>query len=425
MKLNLLFDASTIIEGFSSRNFSRSGIYWVACNLLYQFSCSARYKISLLVPPCSSIIKKRILNHFKYPFEYITFYDKIVYINNVDNLISKIKKTSNVIKVCYYILNIIKNKIFIILSKKILDIHDFHIYFSPRNYIPQKIINIKSINSYQMLYDCIPSIFTELYPFIDDNHWYINVIKNLNKKTYYFCISESTRNDFLNHFSCNLDKEKMYVTPIASSLNIIPQYSIDTLNNILRKYNAFLEYGTVYILSICTIEPRKNLIFTIKCFIEFIKKHKIKNCSFLIGGGYFPGYLDYFKQEINKNTEYLDKIILLGYVDDDDLNILYSNSLFFVFLSQYEGFGMTVLEAMQAGTPVICSNNSSLPEVAGNAAWKIQYDDASACIDAMEKLYFNAGLRNEYISKGLDRAKQFSWEKTYKTIDSVIMNNLF
>jgi glycosyltransferase involved in cell wall biosynthesis len=109
---------------------------------------------------------------------------------------------------------------------------------------------------------------------------------------------------------------------------------------------------------------------------------------------------------------YRSKIIRLGYVDDSDVNLLYSNSLFFTFISQYEGFGMPLLEAMQAGTPVIASNNSSLPEVAGDAAITIDYDDEEACISAMEKYYFNEDLRQAYIKKGFEQAKLFSWDKT-------------
>jgi glycosyltransferase involved in cell wall biosynthesis len=91
--------------------------------------------------------------------------------------------------------------------------------------------------------------------------------------------------------------------------------------------------------------------------------------------------------------------------------MLYSNSLFFTFLSQYEGFGMPPLEAMQAGTPVITSNNSSLPEVVGDAAISLTYNDEDAVIKAFEDFYFNEDLRKAYIAKGLERAKMFSWEK--------------
>ncbi|GHT04647.1 hypothetical protein FACS1894139_07130 [Planctomycetales bacterium] len=102
------------------------------------------------------------------------------------------------------------------------------------------------------------------------------------------------------------------------------------------------------------------------------------------------------------------------------MNALYSNSLFFVYLSQYEGFGMPPLEAMAAGTPVITSNNSSLPEVVGDAGIMIDYDSEEQCLQAFADLYFHADLREKYIAKGLERAKLFSWEKTVTQMADVI-----
>ena len=105
------------------------------------------------------------------------------------------------------------------------------------------------------------------------------------------------------------------------------------------------------------------------------------------------------------------KILKIGYVDDSDQAALYSGALFFVYTSQYEGFGLPPLEAMSCGTPIITSNNSSLPEVVGQAAIMIDYDDDEAHIKAYESYYYNENLRQENSKKGLERAKLFSWKK--------------
>lgn len=81
---------------------------------------------------------------------------------------------------------------------------------------------------------------------------------------------------------------------------------------------------------------------------------------------------------------------------------------------------MPPLEAMQAGTPVICSNNSSLPEVVGDAAVLLTYDDEAAVLKAFEDFYFNENLRDEYIVKGIERAKMFSWEKCVNQMFSIM-----
>ena len=90
---------------------------------------------------------------------------------------------------------------------------------------------------------------------------------------------------------------------------------------------------------------------------------------------------------------------------------LYSGAEWFVYTSQYEGFGLPPLEAMQCGTPVITSNNSSLPEVVGDAGIMVDYDSLEQHIKAYGDYYFNEDLRKQNAAKGIERAKQFSWEK--------------
>ena len=111
-----------------------------------------------------------------------------------------------------------------------------------------------------------------------------------------------------------------------------------------------------------------------------------------------------------------------GYVDDDDLPILYSNAEWFVFTTQYEGFGLPPLEAMQCGCPVITSNNSSLPEVIGDAGIMIDWDSDEQHVEAYEKYYFKEELRKENSRKGLERAKLFSWKKTVDEMVEVMKN---
>jgi len=423
-KINLLFDATALIEG-QNKNFSRCGIYWVADNVLRQFILCKKYNITLLYPPCGFIKKNRINKNYQFKFKYITFYNITGRKINIEFFINKTYKTKNIIKIFYNILKVCINLLFIHLSdgfeKKI---KDFDIFYSPMYAVPEEIIKTPSIKSFQVLHDCIPNIFKDLYPFIDSRHWYLNVIKNLNKETNYFCVSQCTKNDFLNYFSDKLNERKMFVTHNAPSGKFFPNYDKVILNKILKKYTVKPTKNMHYIFSLCTLEPRKNLLFTIKCFIEFIKKHNIDNMYFFLGGGHFPGFIEQFKQKLSNFSEYQDKIIMLGYIDDKDINILYSNSIFFVFLSQYEGFGMPPLEAMQAGTPVICSNNSSLPEVVGNAAITNDYNNEEQCIDAFEKLYFNSELREEYVKKGLEHSKIFSWEKTFNKMSNIIMETI-
>jgi len=109
-------------------------------------------------------------------------------------------------------------------------------------------------------------------------------------------------------------------------------------------------------------------------------------------------------------------------LSDEDMLGLLQNAHLAVFPSLYEGFGMPPLEAMQAGVPVICSNNSSLPEVVDDAAIMVNPENEEEIIEAFSKLYFDEELRKKYIQKGLDRAKIFSWDKTYKLMSDRIID---
>ena len=171
-----------------------------------------------------------------------------------------------------------------------------------------------------------------------------------------------------------------------------------------------------YVFSLCTLEPRKNLIRAVTTFILFLEKNHLTNLIFVLGGCAWNSFENQLKKNDKISECYKKYVFHAGYVEDNDLPILYSNAEWFVYTSQYEGFGLPPLEAMQCGCPVITSNNSSLPEVVGDAGIMIDWDNDEQHIEAYENYYFNNELRKENSRKGLERARIFSWEKTAKQI---------
>ena len=107
-----------------------------------------------------------------------------------------------------------------------------------------------------------------------------------------------------------------------------------------------------------------------------------------------------------------DRVVFPGYVPDEDLPVVYSAADCFVFPSLYEGFGLPPLEAMACGTPVVCSNASSLPEIVGDAAITTDPADVAALAAGISRVLADGELRADLSARGLRRAAMFTWERT-------------
>lgn len=114
-------------------------------------------------------------------------------------------------------------------------------------------------------------------------------------------------------------------------------------------------------------------------------------------------------------------VIQLGYVDDEDVPILYARALALVFPSFYEGFGLPALEAMASGCPVIGGDRAAIPEVVGDAGLLIDPHDTSALTGAMERLVTDDGLAAELSMRGRARAASFTWERTGRELKAALV----
>jgi len=177
-----------------------------------------------------------------------------------------------------------------------------------------------------------------------------------------------------------------------------------------------------YILFLGTIEPSKNVTRLLHAFALFkenrIKKSRRELCDYqlLIAGK--PGWLAGDIKYMVKDLQLVKDVKFSGYVIGDELVPLFKNAEFFALPSLYEGFGTTILEAFATGTPAIITNAGSAPEIANGAAKLVDPIDTKEIAQAMMKFADNEELRNEYRQKGLQRAKDFDWNKTAReTLD--------
>jgi len=198
------------------------------------------------------------------------------------------------------------------------------------------------------------------------------------------------------------DLTRLYGTPAEKIRVVYPGVAAPAVGDVAavrRKYHL----PEHYFLFLGTLQPRKNIARIAQAYRRWRADRPGDPAALVLAGGqgwlYDPAW-----------TAGIDGVILPGYVDDADKGALYAGALALIFPSLYEGFGFPVLEAMHAGTPVICSRTSSLPELAGEAALLVDPLDVEAIAAAMGQIAGDAGLRESLRAKGFAQARQFTWE---------------
>jgi alpha-1,3-rhamnosyl/mannosyltransferase len=163
-----------------------------------------------------------------------------------------------------------------------------------------------------------------------------------------------------------------------------------------------------YVLSVGTIEPRKNLDAVVGAYSALTDDFRRRFPLVIVG---MKGWLTSRLESLIEAGVRSREIRVLGYVDDEELARLYASARMLIYPSLYEGFGLPPLEAMASGTPVITSNVSSLPEVVGDAGIQVDPYDVDALREAIRLLSEDDGRWEALRSAGLARAAQFSWER--------------
>lgn len=419
-KINVLYDA-TVVCNILKKNSSRSGIFFVAYNVLLEFLKREEFNIYLYADDGGKL-EYLIKNYQEFSNCKIYKYSNIQYFYNYvsyKKIDSKLNSRNFLVKNFWNILAFFLRCFDKIQKRYFVKIKDIDVYFSPMKAVPKFLERNKLIKKYVILHDAIPLIND--YRNNVFHKWYYNLINSINSCDKYFANSISTKQDFIEYVP-KINSENIIVIPLSTGKEYVKIGDIDYINQVKSKYGIPLDKK--YIFSLCNLDPRKNLIFSIKNFLRFVEKNNLDNFIFVLGGSYFKDFENILNENIENLGEKKDKILKIGYVDDEDMSALYSGAEMFLYPSLYEGFGIPVLEAMKCGLPVICSNTTSLPEVIGDCGIKINpYSDAEM-LAAMEKMYFDRDFREECITKGIDRSKMFTWKKCVDVISETINEDL-
>jgi len=232
-----------------------------------------------------------------------------------------------------------------------------------------------------------------------------NLMINISKRANHIITdSNSSKRDIIKMLPSS--PNKITVVPLAADpafyKTVNKDNTADTIT-VLKKYN--LETG--YILFVGAIEPSKNIQALLEAYQRL--DHYQQLPELVLVGIKDPNY--FFNLRYKYEHLFSTSVRCLDFVPAEDLPALYRAARLFVYPSLYEGFGLPVLEAMASGTPVITSNTSSLPEMAGNGAVLVDASDPSLLSIHIHKLLNNADARRKLTAKGLAQARNFSWER--------------
>lgn len=225
-------------------------------------------------------------------------------------------------------------------------------------------------------------------------------------------VSESSKNDIIKFL--NVDESKIEIVSNGVDYEKFNKfYTEDIKLRVRNKYNL----PQNYILYMGTLEPRKNIDSIVEAFSLLKKKKDFDNMKLVIAGK--KGWLFENIFDLVNKLDLKEQVIFTDYVDERDKPIIYNIAKLFVFPSIYEGFGIPVLEAMASSVPVITSNVSSLPEVAGDAAVLVNPKDIEDITKNMIEILSNNDFKNELVRKGHIQAQKFTWEDSAEKLYNV------
>lgn len=257
------------------------------------------------------------------------------------------------------------------------------------------------------VHDLIPLILPETYFAPGQRAITQRIIGSIAPVDWVITMSESTRRDLCERSP--IDPDRVFTVYSAAEPEIFfPATQPEHIEVVRHKYGL---PGGDYLLTLHSLAPHKNLGHLVRSFCHLVMQERIEGLSLVVVGS--QGHTNSnIRNSLQVADGELKRVHFTGYVPDEDLAPLYSGALGFVFPSLYEGFGLPILEAMQCGCPVISSNRGSLPEVICDAGLLVDPTDMDSLCDAMLKFCIDTQLRVQYSTRSMERAKNFSWQKT-------------
>lgn len=245
-----------------------------------------------------------------------------------------------------------------------------------------------------MVHDLTPLLFPQYHSFLNRLAFKTFLSRSVQNSDILFVNSEATKNDLVTLYWLPADKVVISRLWLSSFPKKKP---LDSLR------------WSKFILSVATLEPRKNLIRLLESFLLLKRQWKLTGYKLVLTWKYWWKLEDSIKDE-SLISDFWSDIIRTGYVDPGTLSWLYANCDVFAYTSLYEGFWLPILEAMSHGAPVITSNVSSMPEVAGEAWLLVDPTSINDISSKIQILTTDVKLREKLKTAWIERARLFTWK---------------
>jgi glycosyltransferase involved in cell wall biosynthesis len=280
--------------------------------------------------------------------------------------------------------------------------------FHAPHYVLPPLVRCRSVVT---IHDCIHLMFPQYLP----NRFALAYAKTsmrlaARRATRIMTVSESSKRDILRYVDTQPEKIDVIYNAYDDRFAIEPRE--DDVVRVRERYQLQDEF----VLYAGNVKPHKNLERLIEAF-HLVRKRGLDHLKLVLIGDEISKYTA-LRRAVHQHQ--LHKYVrFLGYLPEDTLAVMYRLAGVFVFPSLYEGFGLPPLEAMASGTPVVTSNVSSLPEVAGDAAVLVDPYNPHAIADGIYRVLNDERLRREMVHKGIARAGLFSWEQSVRRIRAI------
>jgi glycosyltransferase involved in cell wall biosynthesis len=275
------------------------------------------------------------------------------------------------------------------------------IFWSPHYNVP--VLPVKAKHRVVTIHDVYHLAFAQEMGIVKKNYARFMIDRAVTRSEKVITVSNFSKNEIQHYTKCPEDRLQVIYNGVVHK-TVIPSCQVLT-----DKYHL----PAKYILFVGNVKPHKNLTVLLKSYL--LLDESIRNGYGIVVAGKADGFItgdETSLQMVNQDPVLKERVVFTGYIDDEDMAGLYHYASLFIFPSLYEGFGIPPLEAMLNACPVIASEAASIPEICDDAALYFSPDDPVKLKAQILSVLNDDALREKLVSRGLERANQFSWQKS-------------